>query len=159
MASHVSVFHFFISASVHSRFSSENATFSIRSLVSCFGLIDHFADFSSRSSLSDLVHGRRGLVMTRSAARGPQKKNARGLQRWLKNVSRTRHGRRGLVACSVFIGQDMFSPVDSPFETESLTVFFARFRWLSGSLLQTQFRTFHTMSACVSFGRWSLPES
>ena len=29
-------------------------------------------------------HGRRGLVMTRSAARGPQKKNARGLQRWLE---------------------------------------------------------------------------
>ena len=34
------------------------------------------------SSVSHL-HGRRGLVETRSAARGPQKKNARGLQRKL----------------------------------------------------------------------------
>ena len=50
--------------------------------------------------------------------------------------------------------------VDSPFETMSLTVFFARFRLLSESLPQTQFRTFHTsLSACVSFGRWSLTES
>ena len=42
--------------------------------------------------------------------------------------------------------------VDSPFETVSLTVFFDRFRLLSGSLPQTQIRTFHTsMSVCLCF--------